>query len=103
MALIRFYAYREKLVFPTVVQAEEGFYLDEEPVTVFDTSDGQRLRDRLRDCVGEENEIVPTPERSAAHDAGSPILEKLNLKRWLTFEAQASMYSIYTGADVINY
>ena len=103
MAMTRFYGYKDKVVFPTVAQAQEGFYLDCEPVTICDTADSERLRELVSAALKSENEVVPTPERSEEHAPGSPVLEALKLKRWQRFEAEAAMYSVYSNADKLEY
>jgi hypothetical protein len=103
MTLARFYTYREMLVVPNVVQAEEGFYFDEAPVTVYDTDKPEFVREIIGDLLDKDNDVVPTPERSTEHFPGSPILEVLSLKRWLKFEGEASMYSVYTNDNSFEY
>ena len=101
--MTRFYGYRDKVVFPTVVQAEEGFYIDVDPITICDITDIVWLRELLMSSLEKGNPIVPTPERSEEHSPGSPLLEKLKLKKWLRFEAEASMYSVYVNEDRFEY
>lgn len=101
--MTRFYGYRDKVVFPTVAQAEEGFYLDVEPITICDTADIVWLRELLLGALESGNAIVPTPQRSTEKQPGSPLLEKLRLKRWLRFEAEASMYSVYVSPEKFEY
>lgn len=103
MSLIRFYGYRDKVLIPTVEQAEEGFYFDVEPVTVFNSKDEPQLRAALAEALSRGNPVVKTPERSGPLDAGSPILDKLGLKRWLRFEAEASMYTVHLHDGTIDY
>jgi len=103
MPMSRFYGYRDKVVFPKVVQAEEGFYFDTDPVTICDTTDGARLRELVYTSLQSDNPVVATPERSEEHNPGSPLLEALQLKRWQRFEAEASMYSIYLNSDKLDY
>jgi hypothetical protein len=103
MPMARLYSYKDKVIIPTVAQAQEGFYFDEEPVTVCDITDMERLRQLLAEALSSDNQVVPTPQRSQEHDPGSPILEKLNLKKWLKFEAEAAMYSVHTNSQWRDY
>lgn len=107
MGLLRYYGYRDKLVLPAVVQAEEGFYMDVEPITVLDTADEEAVRralsDAFNDVLQNGNQTVPTPERWDTQQAQSPILNKLGLKRWLKFEAEATMYSVHTYPEKLDY
>ena len=86
---------------PTVVQAEEGFYMDIAPVTICDISETDLVRERLFNALAQSNEIVPTP--SPTDEPGSAILDKLNLKKWRKFEAEAVMFNIYLKENGIEY
>lgn len=101
MSFVRFYRYRDKLVIPTVVQAEEGFYMDVDPVTIGDIADGDNVRERLFAALKHANEVVPTP--SPTDEPGSAVLDKLGLKKWRKFEAEAVMFSIYLKDNGIEY
>ena len=103
MSLKRFYGYKTQILVPTVAQAEEGFYLDVAPVTICDTSNRQLLEQTLLEMLEQENPVVPTPERCDPHGSGSPILEALQLKKWLKFEAEATMYSIHVQEGGIDF
>lgn len=100
MSVFRFYVYRDKFLVPTVAQAEEGFFFDLDPVTICDTTDEPAVRAAVRTTLEGENLIVPTP--APADEPGSPILEKLGLRKWLAFEAEAMMYTIHCNDDVIH-
>ncbi|MGH7192611.1 MAG: hypothetical protein ACREJM_03650, partial [Candidatus Saccharimonadales bacterium] len=63
--------------------------------------DDDEIRRRLTAALAQANPRVPTPPR--ADDPGSPILEKLHLKKWLKFEADATMYNVYLNDDGIEY
>jgi hypothetical protein len=93
MSVVRFYTYRDMVLIPTVAQAEEGFYIDVDPVTVCDTSNEQELRAALQKALATDNPVVPTPEPT--DEPGSVILEKLGLRKWLLFEAEAMMYTVH--------
>lgn len=101
MSLIRFYTYRDKLLVPTVVRAEEGFYLDAEPVTVCDTAKDAKVRAEIERALAQDNEPVPTPPTS--DEPGSVILDELGIKKWLTFEKDATMYTVQMSDDKIHY
>jgi hypothetical protein len=101
MSLIRFYLYNDTVLIPTVVQAQEGFYLDEAPITGCDLADDEDLRGCLIEALMSENDTIPTPGREQR--GGSIILEGLGIKKWHEFEARALMYTIHKGADGYAY
>lgn len=101
MRFARFYTYKDQLLVPTVAQAQEGFFLDREPVAVCQISDEAKLRSLLQFALTAENEVVPTPEPT--DDPGSPILDVLGLRKWLKFEADAAQYSVHFFHDKIDY
>jgi hypothetical protein len=101
LSFVRFYRYRDQLVIPTVVQAEEGFYMDVDPVTVCDISEAERVREQLSEALNRSNEVVPTP--SPTDEPGSAILDKLGLKKWRKFEAEAVMFNVYLNEKSIEY
>lgn len=103
MSLIRIYAYQDKILVPTVAQAEEGFYMDVEPVAICHVSDATALRQLIRDCLAAENRVVPTPQRNSEYQPGSPVLDKLGLKKWFKFEADATMYNVHVNEQTIEY
>jgi len=97
MSLTRFYLYRDAVLIPNVVKAEEGFYFDAEPITGCDVTDDEDLKGCLSEALQMENEVVPTPKPEVGK--GSLILEALNLKRWHEFEYQSVMYSVYSDEN----
>jgi hypothetical protein len=101
VTFVRFYRYQDKLVIPTVVQAEEGFYMDTDPVTISDIANESDARERLFEALKTQNEIVPTPEPT--DEPGSAILEKLKVRKWRKFEAEAVMFTIYLNPTGIEY
>jgi hypothetical protein len=101
LTFVRFYRYQDKLVIPTVVQAEEGFYMDTDPVTISDIADEAEIRARVYDALKTQNEVVPTP--APTDEPGSAVLEKLDLKKWRKFEAEAVMFNIYLNESAIEY
>jgi hypothetical protein len=100
MSLIRFYVRHEKLILPTVAETEAGFYVDMEPIDVFDVTDIEKWKSELYLRLVRGNPLVPTPERS--DDPGSAILERLNITKWSTFETSAIMYTIHVGGRYIS-
>lgn len=94
MTFFRVYRYKDQLIVPTVVQAEEGFYMDVEPLTISAISDQKSLRSNLLEALARENPVVPTPDPSEDR-GGSAILERLNLRKWRAFEKDATMFTIY--------
>lgn len=101
MSLIRFYTYKDKLLIPTVVRAEEGFYLDAEPVTVCDTARDEDVLREIKIALAADNRLVPTP--LPADEPGSVILDRLGVKKWLTFEKDATMYTVHIDERQIHY
>ncbi len=100
MSLIRFYVRHEKLILPTVAETEAGFYVDVEPIDVFDIHEVESWRHEIYLRLVNGNPLVPTPERS--DDPGSAILERLNITKWSTFETSAIMYTIHIGGRYIS-
>jgi hypothetical protein len=99
---VRFYRYKDQLVIPTVVQAEEGFYMDVDPVAICQIADQEEVRRRIMDVLSAgDNQVVPTPER--ADEPGSAVLERLRLRKWRVFEAEAVMFTIYLNPNGIEY
>lgn len=86
---------------PTVVQAEEGFYMDTDPVTICDIANVDEVREKLFDALKQTTEVVPTP--LPTDEPGSAILEKLKIRKWRKFEAEAVMFSIYMNETGIEY
>lgn len=100
MSLYRFYVRHQKLIMPTVVETEAGFYVDSGPIEVFDIQDIDEWRRQLFLRLAGGNPVVPTPERT--DEPGSAILEKLNITKWSTFETSAVMYTIHLGGRYIS-
>jgi hypothetical protein len=95
MTVAHFYLYREKIIVPTVVQADAGFYMDSHPVHVFEIADHDNIKRTIGRALVDRNKIVPTPRKSA--DGGSVLLDALQLKKWSSFEQFAVMYSVFLG------
>jgi hypothetical protein len=100
MSLIRFYVRHEKIILPTVAETEAGFYVDMEPIDLFDITAYDNWKSELYLRLVKGNPLVPTPERS--DDPGSAILERLNITKWSTFETSAIMYTIHVGGRYIS-
>lgn len=101
MTFARFYRWKDKLIVPTVVQAEEGFYMDVDPVRVCEISDADEIRQTLSEVLARDNPKVPTPDR--ASQPGSAVLERLHIRKWRAFEADATMFSIYQNENGIEF
>ncbi len=95
MSLVRCYLHREKVILPTVIQAEEGFYLDSKPIFVYPLKDKASFRTTLIRTLLSSNNIASTPE--ASNHASSIILDELGLQKWSSFEKSAVMYTIFLG------
>jgi len=100
MSLVRFYLYREKVIVPTVELTEAGFYIDSKPLSVVSIRDRVQIQKLLVKALSTPNTVVPTPDADV--EAGSLLLEKLNLTKWSSFEKQAVMYTIYRGGGFIT-
>ncbi len=100
MSLARFYLYREKVIIPAVELTEAGFYIDAKPVVVVGIRDRAQIEKMLVKALSTANTVIPTPEPDG--EAGSLLLEKLNLTKWSSFEKQAVMYTIYRGGGYIT-
>lgn len=101
MGLSRFYLYQGYVVVPTVAQsAEEGFYMDVEPIRLVDSNHKNELHELLVNALTSENPVVPTPD---IHEKGSSaVLERLGLKRWMHFEKLATMYTVHRSDTALS-
>ncbi|MBX9771454.1 MAG: hypothetical protein K2X29_08800 [Candidatus Obscuribacterales bacterium] len=97
MNLIRCYLRKKEVIVPTIEKADAGFYLDGEPVHVFDLSDTAAIKSELVAQMKIEEHEVPTP--AVSKTPGSVILEKLHLTNWQNFEKETVMYTLHTGHD----
>jgi hypothetical protein len=100
VSIFRFYLYRQEVLFPNVVQAEEGFFIDEAPVTVFGADAADDIRSFLEGLFAAGNTTVPTPDSAEA--PGSVLLELLHLKKWSAFEKEAVMFTILETGESIE-
>lgn len=100
MTFIHFYVRRSKVILPTVVQAEEGFYLDEKPVVMIPLAEKEKVIEALKEAIDQGNKLVPTPER--ADEPGSVVLDEVGIKRWEAFEKQSFLYTIHHKGDRIS-
>jgi hypothetical protein len=102
MSMVRIYLYAigQKIIIPELVETEDGFFVEVEPVRIFPVQDINGWKSVIYSVLREGNIVVPTPEQSA--EPGSPILEALGLKRWDDFERQAVLYTIHAGCRYIS-
>lgn len=100
MSLLRFYIRYEKLILPTVAETDAGFYVDQEPIAIFDIACLDDWKRALYLALAAGNQLVPTPERSP--EPGSSMLEMLEIKKWSTFEASAIMYTVCKGSRYVS-
>ena len=75
--------------------------MDVDPVTICDISDEAKVRERIAEALTRSNQVVPTPQPT--DEPGSAVLEKLNLRKWRKFEAEAVMFTIYMNESGIEY
>lgn len=73
MSLIRLYVRHERLILPTVAETEAGFYVDMEPIDVFEIHEVEKWRQEIYMRLVNGNPLVPTPERS--EDRVQPFLK----------------------------
>lgn len=100
MSLIRFYVRHQKVILPTVAETEAGFYVDMEPIQVYEITDIERWKTAIYKKLIAENPLVPTPDRT--DEPGSAILENLHITKWSTFETSAIMYTVHLGGRYIS-
>lgn len=96
MKFSRFYLRNRKVILPTVVQTEDGFFMDVEPVYVIGVWE-EELPDILRQTLEKENERVETPPPSA--EPGSVVLEAVGIKRWEAFEKGTVLYIVHGDTE----
>lgn len=75
--------------------------MDTAPVTICDIASIDGVREKLFEALKQTTEVVPTPQPT--DEPGSAILEKLNIRKWRKFEAEAVMFSIYMNESGIEY
>ncbi|MBX9878667.1 MAG: hypothetical protein K2Y22_09430 [Candidatus Obscuribacterales bacterium] len=97
MNLLRCYLRKKQVIIPTIAKADAGFYLDAEPVHVFDLSDASGIKKELVKQQKEQEHEIPTPASGKA--PGSVILEKLHLTNWQNFEKETVMYTLHRGNE----
>lgn len=94
MSLFHVYLFNNQVIVPTVsVTDTVGFYLDLEPVYLFNINDKVSFQNHLAKIFGLGNQVISTP--STSNETGSVLLEKLNLRKWSDFESKATMYTIH--------
>ena len=100
MTFTHLYVRNGKVIIPTVVRTEAGFYIDINPVAVIDVKDTEALKSTLLATLQMHNPKVPTPQQQ--EEPGSVILETLGIKRWEAFERGAVFYTIHQGTGSID-
>lgn len=100
--MIRIYLYRfgPKVVIPRMTQSEHGFFMEAEPVEVFDILDMPAWKKHIYKALYRGNDLVNTEDSPGG--PGSAILDKLMLERWSDFEKNAVMYVVHRGAKFIT-
>jgi len=98
--LYRFYVYDEKIIIPSVMQTEEGFYVDEKPVQIIHVKEAALWKSELTRALMAGNKIIPTPDPSTSGE--SVVLESLKVQKWVTFEKKACMYTIHATSSFIK-
>jgi hypothetical protein len=99
MTLIRVYVFNQQLIIPTVAQTEDGFFVDLGPVKVLTMKQLELWEPAILKSLLAGNAIIPTP--APADEPGSAILDKLNIRKWSTFETQAIMYTLHDGGRYV--
>jgi hypothetical protein len=96
MTFARIYLRNRKVILPTVVLTEDGFYMDVEPVYIVGVWEDD-LREVLLEALQKENQKVETPPQS--EEPGSVVLDAVGIKRWEAFEKGAVMYIVHGDTD----
>lgn len=104
MNLFRLYLYTpdrhsRKIVIPTVMETDDGVFVDRAPIRIFDPTDELSWRNYSFEAMSHANKLIETPERSES--PGSEILEQLGIKKWSTFEKASIMYTIHRTCGYI--
>lgn len=86
------YLYRKRVIIPTQYKTEAGFYIDMEPVSVFDYSNTTGIVSAIEMAIERGNPIVPTPPRD--NFPKPVILKYTTAKSWRSFEKSAIYWSI---------
>jgi len=91
---------REGIVYvPTVGQADIGFYIDVDPVTVLAATDTEALRQTIRRAIDNGNPKIPAP--TSPTDYSKPILlNYAKVRSWKAFESKAEGWKIYEKKGV---
>ncbi len=101
MSMLRIYLYAvgQKIIIPQLAETEEGFFVEIEPITIFDVRDVNKWKALMYTYLSEGNKLIPTPEQAGS--PGSAILEHLGLKKWDDFERKSVLYTIHAGPRFI--
>lgn len=83
---------RGKVYVPTTAQAEAGFYLTVEPVSVADESDASAVAAAVVATVARGNPVVPTPGRDDYREY--VLLKHAGVKSLSTFERSARTWKL---------
>src|SRR5262249_8516440 len=100
MSFFHFYLRNRKAIIPTVVMTGDGFYMDVEPVSIVPADKPDELMPALTDALGRGNDTVDTPDRT--DEPGSPVLDKVGIKRWEAFERQSVLYTVHVSDQAID-
>lgn len=102
MAMVKIYLYGigQQIIIPQLAETQEGFLVEIEPVEIFSVDQIDQWKSVMYKRLSQGNPIIPTPEKAEA--PGSPILARLNLKRWDDFEKKAVLYTIHAGPRFIS-
>lgn len=97
MSIFHFYLHMNQLVIPTVVETDDGMYVDDKPVSHCHIDETNQLLAAIKKELEKGNPKVPGYEPT--QEPGSVVLEALNLKTWTAFEKQSVMVTCHITDD----
>lgn len=99
MSIFHFYLHKEKLIVPTVYETEDGMFVDDNPVSVCNIADQEKLAAAIKSELERGNPKKASGDESFGYRPGSVILEKLGLKAWAAFEKESLMITCHITDD----
>lgn len=102
MSMIKVYLYgpKKKVLLPTVAETEAGFYVEIQPLKIYEHHDVDGWRKGVAEALLAPTKIVPTPDGEM--EPGSHILDALHLNSWTEFEKEAVLFTVHMGARYIS-
>lgn len=102
MSMIKIYLYgpKKKVLLPTVAETEAGFFVEVQPLNIYEHHDVEGWTQALARALRATPEAVPTPEGEM--EPGSHILDALHLNSWAEFEKESVLFTVHRGARYIT-